>query len=229
MSAPQVIPLRPNVRIDLALISEANHRVANNLTLLANLVQSQAAAVAQGPDRLTRDEVQGMLREVAGKVVGIGHLHRRLAELPQEAVIELGDYLIESSHAFVRSLSLQTKVGIVHRLDTRCLAKAEQVQPVALIVGEVIMNAVKHAHPTGLPVEIAIYCGHNAQGRVVLEIEDDGVGFPENFNPMKDGGTGMRLIRQLAHSLGADLEIESDSLGTSFRLTLPHDGATIGS
>lgn len=229
MSAPQVIPIRPNVRIDLALISEANHRVANHLTLLANLVQNQAAAVAKGPDRLARDEVQGMLREVAGKVVGIGHLHRRLAELPQDAEIELGNYLIESSHAFVKSLSLQTKVGIVHRLETRCLAKAEQVQPVALIVGEVIMNAVKHAHPTGLPVEISIYCGHNAQGRVVLEIEDDGVGFPENFDPTRDGGTGMRLIRHLAHSLGAQLEIDSDSLGTSFRLTLPHDGATFGS
>jgi two-component sensor histidine kinase len=226
MSAPQIVPIRPNLRNDLILISEANHRVANHLTLLANLVQSQAATVAQGPDLLPRDHVQGLLREVAGKVVGIGHLHRRLAEIPQDAEIELGNYLIESSHAFVKSLTLQTRVGIVHRLDSRCPAKAEQVQPVALIVGEVIMNAVKHAHPTGLPVEISIYCGRNAQGRTVVEIEDDGVGFPEGFDTRKDGGTGMRLIRHLARSLDAELDIESDSLGTCFRLTLPHDGAS---
>ena len=221
MSAQQVIPIRPNLHLDLTLISEANHRVANHLTLLANLVQSQAATVAKGPPQLSRDDVQGLLREVAGKVVGIGHLHRRLAEIPHDSEIELGDYLIESSHAFVKSLALQTRIGIVHRLDARCPAKAEQVQPIALIVGEIIMNAVKHAHPTGLPVEISIYCGRNAQGRVVVEIEDDGVGFPENFNPMKDGGTGMRLIRHLAMSLHAELEIGSDSLGTCFRLTLP--------
>lgn len=229
MSASQVVPIRPNLNIDLALISEANHRVANHLALLANLVQSQAATVAKGPAQLPRDHVQDMLREVAGKVIGIGHLHRHLAELPQGTAIDLGDYLIESSHAFVKSLALQTRIGIVHRLDARCPAKAEQVQPVALIVGEVIMNAVKHAHPTGLPVEISIYCGRNAQGRVVVEIEDDGVGFPENFDPMRDGGTGLRLIRHLARSLEAELEIESDSLGTRFRLILPlpHDGATI--
>jgi|HubBroStandDraft_5_1064220.scaffolds.fasta_scaffold45975_2 two-component sensor histidine kinase len=227
MSAPQVIPIRPNLHIDLTLISEANHRVANHLTLLANLVQSQAATVAKGPPHLSRDHVQGLLREVAGKVVGIGHLHRRLAELPQDSEIELGDYLIESSHAFVKSLALQTRIGIVHRLDTRCPAKAEQVQPIALIVGEIIMNAVKHAHPTGLPVEISIYCGRNAQGRVVVEVEDDGVGFPENFDPIKDGGTGMRLIRHLAASINAELDIDSDSLGTSFRLTLPRNDATI--
>jgi two-component sensor histidine kinase len=227
MSAPQVIPIRPNLHIDLTLISEANHRVANHLTLLANLVQSQAATVAKGPPQLSRDQVQGLLREVAGKVVGIGHLHRRLAEIPQDSEIDLGDYLIESSHAFVRSLALQTRIGIVHRLDARCPARAEQVQPVALIVGEVIMNAVKHAHPTGLPVEISIYCGRNRQGRVVVEIEDDGIGFPENFDTRKDGGMGMRLIRHLAASIHADLDIDSDSLGTCFRLTLPHNDATI--
>jgi two-component sensor histidine kinase len=227
MSAPQVIPIRPNLHLDQILISEANHRVANHLTLLANLVQSQAAAVGKGPERLAREQVQGLLREVAGKVIGIGHLHRKLASLPQDEIIDLGDYLIESSHAFVKSLALQARVGIVHRLDARCPAKAEQVQPVALIVGEVIMNAVKHAHPTGIPIEISIYCGRNAHGRTVIEVEDDGVGLPENFNTATDGGTGMRLIRHLAASLRADLEIHSDSLGTCFRLTLPHDGATI--
>jgi two-component sensor histidine kinase len=223
MSAPQVIPLRP--RMDIALVSEANHRVANHLTLLAGLVQIQASNVAKGPAQLSRDDVHAILREVAGKVIGIGQLHRRLIDLPQNETIDLGDYLIESSQALVKSLALHTRVGIVHRLETRCPARAEQVQPIALIVGEIIMNAIKHAHPTGIPIEIAIYCGRNAQGRIVVEIEDDGVGFPEGFDPMKGGGVGLKLIRQLAASLQADLEIVSDSLGASFRLVLPPERA----
>src|SRR5262249_9435903 len=104
---------------------------------------------------------------------------------------------------------------------------AEQVQSVALIVGEVIMNAVKHAHPTGIPVEISIFCGCGSDGRTCVEVEDDGVGFPEGFDSRRDGGVGMRLIRQLAGSLQADLDIHSDSLGTRFKLTLPRDPATI--
>ena len=43
MNTPQVIPIRP--RMDFTLISEANHRVANHLTLLANLVQFQLCQV----------------------------------------------------------------------------------------------------------------------------------------------------------------------------------------
>ncbi len=221
MSLSQVIPIRPNARIEFALLHEANHRVANHLSLLAGLVQFQAAKVAKGPLQFTREEVHGMLREVAAKVISVGNLHRKLSDQPQEGLLDLGDYLIESSQTLVKSLSLEAHIGFVHRLDAKCPAKAEQVQPVALIVGEVIMNAIKHAHPTGIPVEISIRCGRDATGRTIVEIEDDGIGLPEGFDPNTDGGTGLRLIRMLASSLHADLKIESDSLGTRFVIVLP--------
>jgi len=219
MSTAQVIPLRPN----LLLAGEANHRVANHLALLAGLVQTHAAHVGKGQAQLAREDVQALLREIAGRVVSVGQLHRRLIDSTPEQALDLGDYLIESSHALVKSLSLQDRVGIVHRLEARCVARPEQVQPIALIVGEIIMNAIKHAHPTGIPVEIVIYCGRTGNGRTLIEIADDGVGFPENFDPAKDGGIGLKLIRQLAASAQAELEIESDSLGARFSLTLPRN------
>ncbi|HWA91306.1 MAG TPA: sensor histidine kinase [Rhizomicrobium sp.] len=221
MSSADIVTLIPRHRVEFALVDEVNHRVANHLALLANLIQARAAQVAKGPQSYTRTEVQEMLREVAGKVIGIGQLHRRLSAVKPGEVIDLGHYLIESSHTLVKSLALDGRVGIVHRLDTHCPGSIEQVQTVALILGEIIMNALKHAHPTGVPVEIAIVCRRDAQDRTVVEIGDDGVGLPENFDPSKDGGTGLRLIRQLAATIAADLQIESDSLGTRFKLTLP--------
>ena len=226
MSSADIVSLVTKTRSDSTVIDEVNHRVANHLTLLANLVQTQAAQVAKGPVQYSRDEVHGMLREVAGKLIGVGQLHRRLIALRPDEVLDLGGYLIESSHALVKSLALENRVGIVHRLDARCPAKAEQVQTAALIVGEIIMNAIKHAHPTGLPVEIAIYCGRSAAKRVIVEIGDDGVGLPETFDVRRDGGTGLRLIRQLAAMISADLDIQSDSLGTRFTLTLPEDACS---
>jgi two-component sensor histidine kinase len=223
MNSAEILPIRPTARIEFTMVSEANHRIANHLTLLASMVQVQVTSVAKGPLQLTRDEVHGMLREVAGKVISVGHLHRRLADRPRTDEIDLGDYLIESCHALISSLSLQAHIGLVHRLAASCPVKPEQAQPVALIVGEIIMNAVKHAHPTGIPVEISLHCGRNAKGRLVVEVEDDGIGFPENFDPKTDGGVGFKLMRVLADSLGADLDIGSDNLGTRFRLSLPAD------
>jgi two-component sensor histidine kinase len=223
MNSADIVPLIPRHRQETPQLDEVNHRVANHLALLANLIQTQAIQAANGPETYARGAVQALLREVAGKVIGVGQLHRRLIALQPGEGLDLGDYLIESSHAFVKSLALEGRIGIVHRLDERCPADIERVQAVALILGEIIMNALKHAHPTGLPVEIAIVCRRNAQGRIAVEIGDDGVGLPETFDPRHDGGTGFRLIRQLAGSIAADLEIQSDSLGTRFLLTLPQE------
>jgi two-component sensor histidine kinase len=221
MSAPQIIPFHPNSPIELALIREANHRVANQLTMLANLIQVQSIDAGKGPTVYSRGQVQGILREVASKVITVGHLHRRLADDPGEQEIDLANYLVESSRTLVKSLSLDGRVGVVHRLGGSCPVKPDQAQPVALIVAEIIMNAVKHAHPTGIPVEISMRCDRNARGRLVVEIEDDGIGFPEGFDPKTGGGVGFRLMRALAASIDADLDIDSDSLGARFQLTLP--------
>ncbi len=66
----------------LDLLREADHRIANHLSLLAGMVQAQAGAVGRGPASLTRDEVRGLLQAAAGKIVSVGHLHRRLAYQP---------------------------------------------------------------------------------------------------------------------------------------------------
>jgi hypothetical protein len=47
---------------------------------------------------------------------------------------------------------------------------------------------------------------------------DDGVGFPENFDPSTDGGLGFQLMRALANGLNAELQFEHDSLGVCARL-----------
>ncbi len=83
------------------------------------------------------------------------------------------------------------------------------------------MNAVKHAHPTGVPVQITLACHRDSRGCLRIELGDDGVGLPEGFDAGKAEGVGFRLIRSLADKLDAALSIESDSLGLTFYLTLP--------
>jgi two-component sensor histidine kinase len=94
----------------------------------------------------------------------------------------------------------------------------EQAQYLGLLLNEVMINALKHAHPTGLPVQLEICCERRANGRVTIVIADDGVGLSEAENA---NGVGFKLIHALAKSLNAELRIESDSLGLTLILTLP--------
>ena len=90
-----------------------------------------------------------------------------------------------------------------------------------LIIAELLTNASKYAHPTGLPVKVHIHCETKDDGSFMVEVTDDGVGFPENFDPSIDGGLGFQLMRALANGLHAELQFEHDSLGVCARLVKP--------
>lgn len=212
-------PLELDTNFDAA--RESDHRIANHLALLAGMVQVQMGRLARGPETLSRGDAHAVLRETAGKILSIGHLHRRLSRPSRDTEIDVGDYLLESTQELVSSLSLQDNVRIAQRLAARCKLTAEDAQVLGLIVSEVMMNAVKHAHPTGVPVQITLACDRDSHGNLVVEIGDDGVGLPEGFNAEKADGVGFRLIRALCEKLNARLDIVSDSLGLTFRLTLP--------
>lgn len=202
------------------LVREANHRIANNLSMIVGMVQVQATAVAAGPDLMPRAAVQDILQEMAGKILSVSHLHRKLADAPHAREIDIAAYLVESCSAMMMSLSMNRRAGVVYRLGEKCLVSTETAQTIALIVNEIVMNAVKYAHPTDLPAQISIGCGRDRHGRMYIEVADDGVGLPENFDEKKNGGVGFKLIRGLTNQIGAALRIESSSLGLSFRLTL---------
>jgi two-component sensor histidine kinase len=204
---------------DDLLLKEANHRIANQLSLLASMVQLQARAVAKGPEALSRDAVKTMLDQSQSRIIAMGKLHRQLA-MGIHNDINLGDHLIEGTTALFSALALSPAPGLTHQLDADCLVTGEQAQIISLIVSEIVINAIKHAHPTRIPVHIQLSCHRQTDGRMRLEIGDDGVGFPEGFNG-NGGGLGLTLIRLLAERLGADLRIESDSLGLSFILLIP--------
>ena len=203
------------------LLREANHRISNHLALLAGTVQIQAGALTSGPDMLPRESVRTLLMEAAAKIVSVGHLHRRLAERPGRHLVNLGDYLIDTCANLVSSLSLGGRVHLVQRLAVNCNVTPDQAQHIGLMICEIVMNAVKHAHPTGLPVQIALICRREADGRVTIEIGDDGVGLPEDSKGVAGDGVGLKLVRSLARALNSELRIETSALGLTFLITLP--------
>jgi signal transduction histidine kinase len=90
----------------------------------------------------------------------------------------------------------------------------------ALLYGvaqECLRNAVRHAQPTTVAVEIARVGGNTVR----LEVTDDGVGFdaPAIVNGPPDGHFGLRVICDMAADLGAMLAVDSrPGVGTRWRL-----------
>ena len=93
---------------------------------------------------------------------------------------------------------------------------------IGLIVDEAVTNAIKYSHPTGVPGKIAVACQEDHNGGITIEVTDDGVGLPENFDPKSDGGVGFGIMRGLSERLGAALTFKSSSLGLAVSLRVPN-------
>jgi two-component sensor histidine kinase len=219
----QVIPFNQDLLASSGVATEASHRISNHLTMVVGMIQTQISNVRRGPAVLPRDQVSDILREAAGKIVSIANLHRRLAKLPEDGRIDLSDFLIETVSELATSLSFGESLSIRQRLNAGCHVNTEQARTLGLMVVEIVLNAVKHAHPTGITTVISIECARGTGDALELEICDDGVGLPENFDTTTDGGIGFGLIRTLARSLNASLTIKSDDLGLCFHLLVPAD------
>jgi two-component sensor histidine kinase len=100
----------------------------------------------------------------------------------------------------------------------------EQAAPLALIVTELLTNALKHAFPDARTGTIALTL--RTQGaNAVLRVSDDGVGLASPKPAARR--SGLRLAERLAQQLDGTLTIEPGP-GTSFRLEFPVQPASAG-
>ncbi|MDX1911890.1 MAG: 7TM diverse intracellular signaling domain-containing protein [Saprospiraceae bacterium] len=86
-----------------------------------------------------------------------------------------------------------------------------------LIFKEALNNAVKYAQASRVEVKIEV-----PEGKVLLTVRDNGVGFNINNVQPGLGGNGLRNMFNRANNIQADLNIESEpGNGTTVRLEMP--------
>lgn len=203
------------------MVAEADHRIANSLALLGGLVRLQASTVGRKHKSYSSAEVHMRLDGIAARISTVEQVHHRLAKSP-DGVVAFGTHVHEICDGLSAAFSLeQQPVHIDYRCGD-CVVQTKHIQPLTLIVTELILNALKYAHPAGVPLRLCVAC-EVRNGTLVLTIDDDGVGLPEGFDPRKDGDLGFRVIRSLCEELHAELDVQSSSLGTSFEITMPHN------
>lgn len=203
------------------LLAEADHRIANNLTMVVGLVRMHARQLSRGEGPIERDEVRGLLDDIAGRIETVAQLHNLLAHASGRPSLDLRNYLPAICDLVTSSSADQGEVELACEIGDDCSVAPEAALSLGLIFCELVTNSVKYAHPAGTPVAIGIRGRRTADGRLVFDYADDGVGLPEAFDPAVDGGIGFLIVRNRAEQLGADYHFEASDLGMRFRLTVP--------
>jgi two-component sensor histidine kinase len=199
-------------------MAEADHRIANNLANLSGVIRLQRNAISRSSEQtFTTDQVCMLLDDIGARIEVTAKLHKSLALTTNGNGVNLGDFLQEISE-MIGTLGPEGKMDLTIDHSSDGHIDPRHALHAGLITAELLTNASKYAHPSGLPVKVHVRCETEDDGSFVVEVTDDGVGFPENFDPATDGGLGFQLMRALANGLNAELQFEHNSLGVCGRL-----------
>ena len=167
------------------LMREVHHRIRNSLQLVHTLLQLQAGHLNDGGAR-------AHLGEAARRVLTIAAVHKRLYEGSDVTEADLAIYLGGLLEDLRGSLSDES-AGRHIRLSTESLMLSpDKLTSLGLIVTELVTNALKYGRGT---VSVTV---QPLGGMARISVEDEGRGFPEDFDPVRSRGLGMRLLLTLA-------------------------------
>jgi two-component sensor histidine kinase len=171
-------------------VREAHHRIKNNLQAISDLLYLELTA-GDGADG------KEALRESIERVQAIAIVHDLLSQdedvrvVDARAVIDrLVPMILRSSGRTADNLSVKTEVQPVPLSSKRATV-------LALIVNELLSNALKHACKPGEKSEVGLSLRQESE-ELVLRVQDHGPGLPDGFSPGTHAHVGLDVVRTLA-------------------------------
>jgi PAS domain S-box-containing protein len=198
------------------MLSEIHHRIKNNLQVILGLLELQFGTVED-------ETTQLMLRESQNRIKAIALIHERLYQTPGESQINASLYFQSLVRYLTQTYDVQVRGIIVEQSIADLPLDIDLAIPCALIVSELISNALKYAFPSGwrspdgtsATLRVAL---HHGDGHARLEVADNGVGLPEDIAVDTSPRLGLRLIQMLVRQIEGELSVEQNG-GTCVAVT----------
>ncbi len=193
-----------------ALVREVHHRIKNNLQGLVGLLGD---ALGQQPE--LREPLERSIRQIQS----IALVHGLQSQRPDAGLI-LGDIVPTIAGNAERLMNAEVSLGPVPPEVKSLWIAEEEAVPIALILNELIVNALKHA-PGGKPerAEIAIEATPNG-ARIQILTPGGKLSPGFDFRESLGLGTGLELVKALLPHGGASLDIRQTARGTVTELVL---------
>ena len=197
------------VETKTALLHEVDHRVKNNLQMVSSLILLQSRTI---DDEGTRRSLQEML----ARIEALGTVHRRLYQSEDVTLFEVGEF-VRDLVTDLAGVSVRDRITLTFDLQ-KVDIPAEHAAPLALIVNEVVTNALKHAFPGERKGVLATRVAREA-GVLRIAVADDGVG--EAVTGLSPASFGTSLVRTLSRQLKAVVAWSNNVPGTRVTIELP--------
>ena len=189
-----------------ATIREIHHRVKNNLQTVAALLRMQAR-------RIESPEARVALTDAMSRVASIAIVHETLSQAFDE-IVEF-DQVADELLRMVGDVAASWGGVSAIRQGSFGLLPADVATSLAMIISELCQNAVEHglAHQSG---EVRVVPSR-FDGRLRMEISDDGRGLPPDFNWRQSRSLGLSIVNTLVAEMEGSFQLGPRQAGSGTR------------
>lgn len=182
------------------LISEINHRVNNNLSVIDGIIEINKIKIKD-------DYTLEKLSDIQLKIKSIALVYQKNNQSVNINSINVKKYITEITNYFKNTFytegfkTLNYKININNEI---CLPSMKAIQ-FGLLVSELIYNSYKYGNEkSDITIEINIECEENI---FTLKYTDSGKGLPIDVMDLKSGSFGFKLIESLIKQLNATYKL----------------------
>ena len=186
------------------LLSELQHRIKNNLTMINSMISLKAGSVSS-------ESTKDALDAIAARIRALSELYSLLYQSNSLEEIRLDVYCV---NVISSMKTLTGKVRIKQAVDDFSVP-VRIAATLGLIVTELVTNALKHAYSEDREGIITVSVSGN-DNCVKVVVENDGRGLPEDFVLAESKGMGLKLVEAMVEQYKGSLSLES---GDTTRVT----------
>jgi two-component sensor histidine kinase len=195
-----------------ATIREIHHRVKNNLQTVAALLRMQAR-------RISSAEARVALNDAMSRVAAIAIVHETLSQTYDETV-EF-DRVADGLLHMVGDLAASWGGVSAVREGSFGVVSADVATSLAMVVTELCQNAIEHGLADTSGQVRVVPC--TADGRLRVEISDDGRGLPAGFDWRQSRSLGLSIVSTLVAEMKGSFELgpKTEGRGTRAVVEIP--------
>jgi two-component sensor histidine kinase len=196
------------------LMKEVDHRVKNSLQIVSNLLHLQAKTA--GP-------AASQLHSAAARVAAIAAVHQQLHQCDDVGTVMLDRYLVNLCRDITNASSSPDRAWPLIVDADPLIISTDIAVPLALIVSELITNAIQHSRPQGESGNVHIFL-KNHSDNFSISVSDPGEGPAATQNGASLGarhsGLGTRIVETLARQINAKLSNKRSVTGYEVTVTV---------
>lgn len=202
-NATETVQKQRELNVKAAIIQEVHHRVKNNLQNIAAILRLQAR-------RVQSEEAKQHLTDAVNRVLSMSVIHEFLSQ-DEHRSISLRDVCQRIAGQVTHVSSHPEQEIHIQVGGPNIRLPASQATPAAMVVNELLLNAVEHGLRDQRRGAIQILL-RDLGDAVELVIEDNGQGLPAEFNLKATSSLGLQIVQTLVtDDLKGKLQLESIS------------------